>query len=1247
MKLTKIKKINLKIVFGAIIILAGGWLGVQFVTKTSAPSKYFYNFASPAHYNETGTISLFNYLFSVEPLNALAASKTENGNVIKYVNAYTNTDVVQTKYTNKLKEDIILKQPGHPEKFTYQINLEQYDFNLDSKANIMFYRKGKKGDELSRLFTIPAPFMTDATGNKSSTNDVKMTLTDQGILTIEPNKDWLTKANYPVTLDPTIEINILNVHSHPQQGENWTVSFTTMGTADLKIIPNDQATTDDDEFVSLTCNGKIRTPQILPGDIIYYPNWQCLPSDLSAKASASAEALAKEGTGIGQVVHYTKKAGRHTLRFEFGDQLAYAYNATQLSLTWVGNDFQQTTSSITYTDSDTAISSASLPVGTYLVIWGAQVGVSNASASSSVQLVRGETEIAQLGGESMAVTNAATGIGAAGFWLGSLSGSEALTMRYRSSSISRTAYLGGKHIFAIRLDQNLTENTDYWTTGTQESDIADFTNLDTAASTTIKTLETTFNASQTKNYIVLASMEMAPNSASANGCGGDILIDGTPYAFAQKEGEQTPDWFSYVFARQVSIGSGSKSISLRGISFVGATCSVRRYRIYVFDASKFDQVVYATDATERTTTSLTPAYQVTQAYTPNQSETVLVLGTASLGSRGTGSAIDMDLYDSTNSYDYASSTGQVANNSTSDWWTNLAAATSTISANTTFNLRYWRQSGSATDRIRDGTLLFWSMTLVPSVPITVSGTLYSDEGTTALTTAGLSLKLAVGTSTPGVYATTTCSGCGGFWQITNVGQPAIGTPITAWVDNNGVNANTITKASSTSNNITGLNLYQNRIIIKHEATSGTSTTYADLAFYDADDEPDDLQFTANDNAINVLAGSAVYLAPGSEFSPGAVTVTTHSSSTAVYPSGDFKLATGLRQDGTATSSILTLAGAVSVAGSWFASSTSILNHGNQTITFTATTTGKTIMATSSPFYALTFNGAAGGWVFSANASTTSDFTISAGTVTAPALLTIAGSYTNNGDFTDNSGTIYFTGTDKTLSGQLTGLTDDFYNLIFTDSGSWTFSNNASTTGLTISSGTVTAPASGLVSIVGNYTNNGTFTANSSTVYLSGASQQTLDGQMTGANAFASLQILNSSGGGDATNSPSVIFSAAASAGTLTIATADVTARFLASTDYTFTNISWNGQNTSQPFKPRSSDSVTHAKWNLIITGSQAVSYVDFMDTNACSGSNINAYLGTGNVNSGNNNCINFTEPAAQAKEKLQGKFKFQGTVQFK
>jgi len=104
------------------------------------------------------------------------------------------------------------------------------------------------------------------------------------------------------------ELTILTIHSHPSHGDDWSVNFTTVGIADLRIVPDDQETIDDDEFTGLFCDNEERFPQILENDIIYYPDWEC--------------------KGISKVVHYTKKAGKHTLRIEFGDETKYAYNAS-------------------------------------------------------------------------------------------------------------------------------------------------------------------------------------------------------------------------------------------------------------------------------------------------------------------------------------------------------------------------------------------------------------------------------------------------------------------------------------------------------------------------------------------------------------------------------------------------------------------------------------------------------------------------------------------------------------------------------------------------------------------------------------------------------------------------------------------------------------------------------------------------------------------------------------------------------
>jgi len=100
---------------------------------------------------------------------------------------------------------------------------------------------------------------------------------------------------------------ILNPNSQPQVGDNWTVSFETKGTADLTITPDDQVSIDDLDFISLKCGREERTPQILDNDVIFYPNWFC--------------------NEIGEIIHLVNAARPHTLKFQFRDETAYAYNS--------------------------------------------------------------------------------------------------------------------------------------------------------------------------------------------------------------------------------------------------------------------------------------------------------------------------------------------------------------------------------------------------------------------------------------------------------------------------------------------------------------------------------------------------------------------------------------------------------------------------------------------------------------------------------------------------------------------------------------------------------------------------------------------------------------------------------------------------------------------------------------------------------------------------------------------------------
>jgi len=215
-------------------------------------------------------------------------------------NVYQDIDLSYQITEKGLKEEIIIKNPTDQNQFEFSLSLKGLSAK---KENGLWHFYNKEDKE---LFFIPKPFMEDANGEKSE--NVRIDIKDNKLI-VTADKEWLlsTDRKYPITIDPSLQLIILTVHSHPQKGDIWEVKFETAGRADLKIIPNDQATIDDDEFQGLYCGDKKITPQILDNDVIFVKNWQCGET--------------------AKVIHYTKKAGDHTLRFEFGGQTAYAYNS--------------------------------------------------------------------------------------------------------------------------------------------------------------------------------------------------------------------------------------------------------------------------------------------------------------------------------------------------------------------------------------------------------------------------------------------------------------------------------------------------------------------------------------------------------------------------------------------------------------------------------------------------------------------------------------------------------------------------------------------------------------------------------------------------------------------------------------------------------------------------------------------------------------------------------------------------------
>jgi len=100
---------------------------------------------------------------------------------------------------------------------------------------------------------------------------------------------------------------IFNVQSYPIVGDSWTTSFNATNKADLKITPfNGTLFNQDLEFVSLKCGDRVVEPTELTDLYVKFDNYYCFSeSHFEVKVLTS---------------------GKHTLRFEFGNDVDYSYN---------------------------------------------------------------------------------------------------------------------------------------------------------------------------------------------------------------------------------------------------------------------------------------------------------------------------------------------------------------------------------------------------------------------------------------------------------------------------------------------------------------------------------------------------------------------------------------------------------------------------------------------------------------------------------------------------------------------------------------------------------------------------------------------------------------------------------------------------------------------------------------------------------------------------------------------------------
>lgn len=322
--------------------------------------------------------------------------------------------------------------------------------------------------------------------------------------------------------------------------------------------------------------------------------------------------------------------------------------------------------------------------------------------------------------------------------------------------------------------------------------------------------------------------------------------------------------------------------------------------------------------------------------------------------------------------------------------------------------------------------------------IAVSGTLYSDAGSTAYLCSSNGAKT-VSVVVDGVKQSAECSANTGAFSVSGV-IVDIGDIMTIFVDDESVDASHVLMANTTDQDMTGVDLYINHVILSDRKDEAGGLSISDLynsaSPYDSVDEAGDLQFTISDaSTFSVADGNTLYINATDTFTPGG-----NMTLDDVYIAGTL---------------VATASDTYTVSGSWTNTGTYTDSSANVTVTFDSTSS-ETITTAGSAFYNLTLNGSGGQWTLQDTLTVSNDLTVTGGTLALGTqnMTVSGGDITGAGSITQTSGTVNLDGT-----GNLDG-TFGFKNLTL----------GANTAGTTALSGTITVSGNLTVSL--NHTLNG-------------------------------------------------------------------------------------------------------------------------------------------------------------------------------
>lgn len=219
-----------------------------------------------------------------------------------------------------------------------------------------------------------------------------------------------------------------------------------------------------------------------------------------------------------------------------------------------------------------------------------------------------------------------------------------------------------------------------------------------------------------------------------------------------------------------------------------------------------------------------------------------------------------------------------------------------------------------------------TLNVIPMGYIILSGTLYQADRSTVVATSSV-IKVAAGN--PVQVYTGSSAQTTGLWDVAVTSGHTIdtGEGVVVWVDGDStISGSVVTVANSSTTNITGLDIYQDHIITRHEAGI-SSTTISDFATYDAADDSDIMYIaSAAAETLTVQGGKELYVWPGSTLN-GGTAITTISGPT--LP-GSITVASGATFEAPTT---LTLAGNLTNSGTYDSTGSTLEIQSGQSVSY--------------------------------------------------------------------------------------------------------------------------------------------------------------------------------------------------------------------------------------------------------------------------------------------------------------------------